>query len=855
MHGRSDGRYRSRSGLDLRDNTGQVILVFALLVPVFLALTAVAVGAGNWYTHAKHLQTKADAAALAGGSAWRIPCTSGIDTIIETAARDFAGPHTDDTLTRRTGPGYNGQVGLGSDLNNQADQIQVRLNADRWYDDDDPPNPLDFTTPTSPGGSLCAAMTLDVKVTETNSFPLASIVPLFPDIKRKARIEIQEGEVFDGPGLLPIAMRAPVPLSAAVYFNEANRNILAVKYFVRGTVGGLPPNLQGWTTSNPDEASVFSQFPPTSMVGVAIAISFRGACDTGLPNPNTLIPVQASGPCFEDQGFTTVDQLCNQAGTQIVNCYYATGTYPNENVQAGLHFIRGYADVTPGLSGPPAIEGAVLQNISCLTNSYFNWQRTPSSATDCQVRLSLTVDVGPLIGEYGPAGPAGNEPLHDEDIQVRFRLVRGDGSSQCNYGNQCDLNGGNGQGPTLTYRTTGANPSPDLILRSNSGANAVAIEIQIKNSTNHTNANCRGNGFSNNCRWYITGDGVFGTSVAPTDAQILAEPIQRSFRGNTLTASSVQFLRLIQDANCDNAGDTLDPNSASALADGCAGFHMEMGLKGGKALDADEPPIIFNDGIATSKTGILHCDPNVSNGQSPIQSIDNGCPPLYKPHSFDTSIFGNTLCPDQNDIFNVPNPGGVWSDWPPMTCVKTRSTGSANQIDRGFDRRFFDNEGAPCPLEPADGSYVKGRNYWNTAWNPVNAGNADPTRIYGFTDDTPARDANFHPDDPRLVTIFLVPTNFVVSNQDKTVPIAGFVQVYVTGYGRINGSGRLTNDDPCPGDQPALSEYDCQGSDCGNIAWGHIFNWVIVSPGGPTGNGELCAPTETLTPCVPVLVE
>ena len=53
---------------------GQTVVMFAILVPVFLALGGVVIGIGNWYTHAKHLQTKADAAAFAGGTAWDFPC-------------------------------------------------------------------------------------------------------------------------------------------------------------------------------------------------------------------------------------------------------------------------------------------------------------------------------------------------------------------------------------------------------------------------------------------------------------------------------------------------------------------------------------------------------------------------------------------------------------------------------------------------------------------------------------------------------------------------------------------------------------------------------------------------------------
>ena len=59
---------------------GQVVLLFALLVPMILAVGGIVVGIGNWYVHAKNLQTKADSGALAGGVSWAFPCAADIDT-------------------------------------------------------------------------------------------------------------------------------------------------------------------------------------------------------------------------------------------------------------------------------------------------------------------------------------------------------------------------------------------------------------------------------------------------------------------------------------------------------------------------------------------------------------------------------------------------------------------------------------------------------------------------------------------------------------------------------------------------------------------------------------------------------
>lgn len=50
-----------------RAEGGQVVVFFALLIPVLFAIGAVVIDVGNWYVHKRHLQTQVDAAALASG--------------------------------------------------------------------------------------------------------------------------------------------------------------------------------------------------------------------------------------------------------------------------------------------------------------------------------------------------------------------------------------------------------------------------------------------------------------------------------------------------------------------------------------------------------------------------------------------------------------------------------------------------------------------------------------------------------------------------------------------------------------------------------------------------------------------
>jgi uncharacterized membrane protein len=83
---------------------GQVVVFFALLLPVILGLGSVVVSVGNWYVHKKHLQTLVDAGAFAGGQEFT-GCgqdPAGTNADIAAAALKYAGdPNRDATTENR----------------------------------------------------------------------------------------------------------------------------------------------------------------------------------------------------------------------------------------------------------------------------------------------------------------------------------------------------------------------------------------------------------------------------------------------------------------------------------------------------------------------------------------------------------------------------------------------------------------------------------------------------------------------------------------------------------------------------------------------------------------------------------
>ena len=55
----------------ISDERGGVMVLSAFLIPIALLLDALVVETGNWYTHKRQLQNRADAAALAAGVEYR----------------------------------------------------------------------------------------------------------------------------------------------------------------------------------------------------------------------------------------------------------------------------------------------------------------------------------------------------------------------------------------------------------------------------------------------------------------------------------------------------------------------------------------------------------------------------------------------------------------------------------------------------------------------------------------------------------------------------------------------------------------------------------------------------------------
>src|SRR5262249_51691106 len=182
---------------------GAVLVWVAITLPLIVLLVSFVLDIGNWFAHQRHLQTQADAAALAGALEWG-KCfgdKAAADAAINAAAQQYSGQAAGD---------YNEQIGGTS-----SDQIHYALNS-ATYEPTGNPGPRDETVVQA---QPCEAGMVDVKMTETGLPLFIRAAGLFSDvdyINTHARVQIFQRERFSGG--LPFGVPDPNPSVGRVIF-------------------------------------------------------------------------------------------------------------------------------------------------------------------------------------------------------------------------------------------------------------------------------------------------------------------------------------------------------------------------------------------------------------------------------------------------------------------------------------------------------------------------------------------------------------------------------------------------------------------------------------------------------------
>lgn len=196
--------WRARAG----DESGSIVVVAGIAVLAFALLAAAGVEIAQWLQHRRHIQVRADAAALAGGqvlSECFAPAGTFIDpnADVENWAKSYGG--ITGGASQQLSQPYNGQFGSSSSnlMSFQSSTYPSASNPD----------------PTQDLGQPCDNLMLDVKMTQEGIPPLFSISPL-ATVHGWARVELQQIEAVKPD--LPLAIPDVNPKQAdATFVNEA----------------------------------------------------------------------------------------------------------------------------------------------------------------------------------------------------------------------------------------------------------------------------------------------------------------------------------------------------------------------------------------------------------------------------------------------------------------------------------------------------------------------------------------------------------------------------------------------------------------------------------------------------------
>lgn len=345
-----------------RDERGQVVIFFALLIPVLFAIGAIVLDIGNWYVHKRHLQTQVDAAVLASGPQF-VGCfldQTSANAAIASRALAYAG----DTL--RPGKLASGAPDSTTNLQvQQPNDVRIALNSARYWQQSDGLVPgtngyaLDNTIATP--GDPCSTRFLDAKATDDEAPPLWGLLPFTPSPKSKARIEIRD--LLSARGLLPWAVPEVDPAAVAVLFVDENTGaVFDHQSLMQQDDPGLP--WSEWQTAGGQEDVTLDG--GHEHTGVIVLVSREDATPT--------LSGTLAGICGQDPG--------------AVACY---GNPASQT--SGLSFIHGYNGGGTGSRSSPIVREVQLYPVGCgvpadYSAPYF------TLGGDCSAEVHAVIDFG-----------------------------------------------------------------------------------------------------------------------------------------------------------------------------------------------------------------------------------------------------------------------------------------------------------------------------------------------------------------------------------------------------------------------------------------------------------------------------
>ena len=234
-----------------RVERGAVIVLTALILPVAILFAGFVIDVANWFEHDRHLQTQADAAALAG-------------------AGSFLGCPNNEPILEKTeeygGAEWNAQVG------DAQESVHMEVNSETFY------NQPGYTDPTVVEEPPCEAEMVDVKLTETDLPWWFDITQDVDYINAHARVEFQEVDQLSG--MMPFGVPDVRPVSARVWFvDEDTGETLESQTLTRRTYAS---GVAVWDNL---DAPVDVTLPTRGPKNIGVRVALSGSTSTTCGDP------------------------------------------------------------------------------------------------------------------------------------------------------------------------------------------------------------------------------------------------------------------------------------------------------------------------------------------------------------------------------------------------------------------------------------------------------------------------------------------------------------------------------------------------------------------------------------------
>ena len=789
-------RAAAKCRLARRDERGGIIVLSALMIPVILLLVALVIDVGDWYTHKRQLQNRADAGAFAAGVGyaknWKA-CVQTSDPALRAAtavkiadaAREYAGdPEASD---------YAG-ASLPSTLQNTEIANQAKLDVVINSND---PNYTDDTDYTDGGGSAmlgtpCSLHTTgddisapghwtDVRVKERDLPSLVGALGL-PLPRNGARARVDVRPAISGTRFLPLAVPNNVITKVQVrYYDECSGAQIGQPH----DLAPLPAADQGgftsagggtlWGLPNGSDPTVGDKNRSFDLV----MPSYRASCGDYVP-----VGVEVRLASRDD---IDLNQSCSALITlKFADCFHR------------LSQIRVWND--GNADNQPRIPRVTLTG-GCGGGADAYFSPLPTGSTNCTYGATVEVNWG--TRDTPPNNVNGNFSVSVNGTALN--LVSWDTAP----------------GGTAIYSTS-------TNITANAGANAVSVSLGwTDTNTGHSwGGNACRSGSGNPCKY----------SGTPA--------VHRVWVGTKTNAGAVALVR----------------TSQSSFVGNLPGPPFDNHVSGGSGVDCggDTCAVFPTVGIATVlKTGVyttlrlddpqanqtLQCDPDYAQGQE-FSAFRYGCKPWYAANNWSspwwTGPAGSKRCPDGGQWFSYSDLGagfGKNASGSPWRCVLTAPGMSTGQV--GDDIAVATEN---CNNINNNSCQSFGCNY---------DGNYD-----GKTgSSTPPWTTNSDSRYPRVVNLFIVPYQGSkgVTGGGDTIPVLGFASFYV-----MNWTGSNNNQsDRCPDttfddDHDPLTPQITLPSPPAGAITGVFVETVDYEP-GPVDPTAVCQEGQ-LTPCRVTLV-